>query len=171
MFKLNSEKLDNNTVCAAYGLMNAEGRQLCLLQAVLAMLAEDVSIAMTRCEGDRPVDVTEELAAYGWSVHDCPSLEEEPFRYDVFFTLKNTEDSYVLSIVTNDEGVTIEVTGDYEDDFDDPRIQPFLPLVDAVESFAHYLEGYMAGVSSCTDETKLGDREAGSLPGARHLYS
>lgn len=151
MFIIDSERLDNDITGAAYGLLNAEGLQLCLLQSVIAMLTDDVSVKMTRRKGDETVDVTEELAEYGWVVHDCPDLEEAPYCYTVSFTMKNTGDPYVLSIVTRDDGVTIEIVGSYEDDFDDPRYQPFLPVIDAVEKFAHYLEGYRAGIMSMDD--------------------
>ena len=156
MFYFNSKRFNDDTTCAAYGLLNAEGRQQSLLQAIIALLAKDATVQVTRFEGGDPIDVTEELAECGWAVYDCPALEEIHGRYDVFFTLKNTDDSFVMSILTREEGVTIEVTGSCEDEFDDPHLLPFLPMVDAVENFAHYLEGYRAGVSSCSDETGFG---------------
>lgn len=153
MFYLCNKRFEDGTICAAYGLLNAGGRQLNLVTSVLVMLADNASVAMTRNEGDIPIDVTCELKEAGWVAYDCLALEEGCFRYDVKFTPKRSEGSEMLiSIYSIDGEVTIEVTGEYEDEFDDPCVQPFLPIVDAVENFAHYLEGYRVGVACCSND-------------------
>ena len=153
MFYLGSKRLDEDNISAAYGLLNAEGRQHSLLMATIVLLAKDPFVEVIRRAGEEPVDVTKELAESRWDVYDCPALKGDCFCYNAYFELKNEKDFFMmLSIFTTDEGVRIQVTGNRDDGSDDPRIHPFMPMVDAVENFAHYLEGYIVGFAYGSDE-------------------
>ena len=62
MFYLGSKRLDEDNISAAYGLLNAEGRQHSLLMATIVLLAKDPFVEVIRRAGEEPVEVTEELS-------------------------------------------------------------------------------------------------------------